>query len=147
MLRVLIIDQDPMVRYALRLVLEDQGHAVLEAASGAAALATLGRATADAVITDMILPDMKGAATIRAIRAQAPGLPILTMSSGQHAFAPDAARDFAAVGDLLAKPFETDELIDALARTVHRQPASMPALGAPALGAPALGAPAFGALA
>jgi CheY-like chemotaxis protein len=120
MLRILIVDPDLMVRYALRLVLEDQGHAVMEAASGEEALAALRRVAFDAVITDMILPDMKGIATIRAIRALARDLPILTMSSGQHAFAPDAARDFAAVDDLLAKPFETDELIDALARTMHR---------------------------
>jgi CheY-like chemotaxis protein len=118
--RVLIIDPDPMVRYALRLVLEDQGHAVMEAASGAQALVALRCIAADAAITDMILPDMKGIATIRAIRAQAPHLPILTMSSGLHAFAPDPACDFAAVDDLLAKPFETDELIDALARTIGR---------------------------
>jgi CheY-like chemotaxis protein len=95
---------------------------VVEAATGAEALATLRRGAIDAVITDMILPDMKGNTTIRAIRAQAPDLPVLTMSSGQHAFAPDPARDFAVLDDLLAKPFETDELIAALARTMHRPP-------------------------
>lgn len=120
MLRILVIDHDPMVRYALRLVLEDQGHATAEAANGEDALAALRRTRFDATITDMILPDMKGSATIRAIHALAPELPILTMSSGLHAFAPDHARDFAAIDDLLAKPFETDELMAALARTMRR---------------------------
>jgi CheY-like chemotaxis protein len=120
MLRILVIDHDAMVRYALRLVLEDQSHATAEAANGGEALAALRCERFDAAITDMILPDMKGMATIRAIRALAPALPILTMSSGLHAFAPDHARDFAAIDDLLPKPFETDELMAALARTMRR---------------------------
>ncbi len=120
MLRILVIDHDPMVRYALSLVLEDQGHATAEAANGEDALAALRRTRFDAAITDMILPDMKGSATIRAIHALAPDLPILTMSSGLHAFAPDHAHDFAAIDDLLSKPFETDELMAALARTMRR---------------------------
>jgi len=120
MLRILVIDHDPMVRYALRLVLEDQGHATAEATTGEEALAALRCARFDAVITDMILPDMKGTTTIRAVRALAPEMPVLTMSSGLHAFAPDHAHDFAAVDDLLAKPFEADELMDALARTIGR---------------------------
>jgi CheY-like chemotaxis protein len=120
MLRILVIDHDPMVRYALRLVLEDRGHAVVEAPTGEEALTMLRRMKFDAAITDMILPDMKGIATIRAIRALAPELPILTMSSGLHAFAPAHANDFAAIDDVLAKPFETDELVDALARTMSR---------------------------
>jgi CheY-like chemotaxis protein len=118
MLRILVIDHDPMVRYALCLVLEDQGHATAEAATGEEALAALRCASFDAVITDMILPDMKGTATIRALHALSPELPILTMSSGLHAFALDHARDFAAIDDLLSKPFETDELMAALARTM-----------------------------
>ena len=120
MLRILVIDHDPMVRHALRLVLEDQGHATAEAASGEEALAALRRQAFDVAITDMILPDMRGTATIRAIHALAPALPILTMSSGLHAFAPDHARDCAAIGDLLAKPFDTDELMAALARAMSR---------------------------
>ena len=127
MLQILVIDHDPMVRYALRLVLEDHGHATAEAATGEEALAALRCGHFDAVITDMILPDMKGAATIRALRALAPALPVLTMSSGLHAFAPDHGHDCAAVEHLLVKPFEAEELIAALTRTMDRPSHAPPA--------------------
>jgi len=127
MLRILVIDHDPMVRYALRLVLEDRGHATAEATTGEEALTALRGARFDAAITDMILPDMKGSATIRALRALAPDMPVLTMSSGLHAFGPDHAHEFAAVDDLLVKPFEADELMDALARTIGRPHDAAPA--------------------
>ncbi|WP_052388657.1 response regulator [Belnapia moabensis] len=75
---VLLVDDDPLVLASTRAMLEDLGHAVLEASSGPEALELLraGRA-ADLVITDYAMPGMTGVQLAATIRQHWPGLPVL----------------------------------------------------------------------
>lgn len=57
---ILIVDDDSDVRRALRRVLEREGMAVTEAASGPDALETLGREPVHAVVIDVLMPEMNG---------------------------------------------------------------------------------------
>jgi PAS domain S-box-containing protein len=59
-LRVLIIDDDAINRKLLRTVLEVEGHSVLESDNGINALKVLERSTVDAVISDLLMPEMDG---------------------------------------------------------------------------------------
>src|SRR5260370_34813709 len=73
--RVLVVDDDVAIRHALRLLLEDEGLAVAEAADGRAALAIL-RAASDpyVVLLDQMMPPLDGFGVLGAIPENA-GLP------------------------------------------------------------------------
>ena len=76
-LRVLAVDDDALVLFNTAAMLEDLGHTVLEASSGAAALEILRREPVDLVITDQAMPKMTGMQLLEAIKAEWPGLPVV----------------------------------------------------------------------
>jgi PAS domain S-box-containing protein len=86
--RVLLVDDDFLVRETLAAQLEDAGYAVLQAADGSEAitLLELGRPV-DVLVTDLSMPRMSGLTVIRAAQALRPGLPaiLLTGYSGDAA--------------------------------------------------------------
>jgi CheY-like chemotaxis protein len=57
---VLVVDDEPDIRLTLRFMLEGAGHGVIEAATGAEALARLETQRLDLVLLDIRLPDMEG---------------------------------------------------------------------------------------
>jgi two-component system OmpR family response regulator len=57
---VCIVDDDPDIREAMRLVLEMHGHAVIEASDGAEAIGCLHGAGADVILLDLMMPGMSG---------------------------------------------------------------------------------------
>jgi CheY-like chemotaxis protein len=81
MTHILVIDDDPLVRYSVRTILEGAGHEVTEADNGRSGLESFRATRYDAVITDIIMPDMEGIETIRAIRALDRQMPVLAMSA------------------------------------------------------------------
>jgi CheY-like chemotaxis protein len=96
------------------LLLRELGHEVLEAQSGAQALALLrGGTTVDLVITDQIMPGMTGTQLAAEILAAWPDLPVV-VSSGYGARAEDGTRQL----PRLDKPYGQDELADLIARLV-----------------------------
>ncbi|WP_036266779.1 PAS domain-containing sensor histidine kinase [Methylobacterium sp. 10] len=109
-LRVLVVDDDPLVLMNTAAMLEDLGHVVKEAASGPQALHVLRCAEPfDLVITDRLMPGMNGTQLIAAISQEYPGLPVILASGyadpteGEHA---DDVR--------LTKPFGQEELSRAI---------------------------------
>lgn len=71
MSRILLVDDDPHARAALRLVLESQGYECLEASNGVEALARLEQESADLVITDNLMPELSGLEFIQRLMEQA----------------------------------------------------------------------------
>ncbi len=115
--RVLLLDDDPLVREALALQLETGGHAVLAVASGTEALALLAAGErVDILVTDLSMPDMDGLAVIRGAQERRPGLPavLLTGYAGDGA---SLAISGAVTGtfSLLRKPVLTSQLLDRVA--------------------------------
>jgi PAS domain S-box-containing protein len=77
-LTILVVDDDPLVLMGTVGMLEDLGHAVVEATTGEAALAVLQSAEpVDVLITDQAMPGMTGTELIKAARAECPGLPVI----------------------------------------------------------------------
>jgi PAS domain S-box-containing protein len=106
---VLAVDDDPLVLLNTVAILEDLGHRVFEATSGAQALGILRREKAiELVITDQAMPHMTGAELARAIKAERPDLPII-LATG---YADLADADLAL--PKLSKPFRQDDLAQAL---------------------------------
>lgn len=111
--RVLVVDDEDLVRETLVVTLEDAGFVVLAAGSGAEALALLeAKEPVDALVSDMSMPGMDGLALIRQVHALRPGLPaiLLTGFAGEaRELATGAAsRPFS----LLRKPVTVAQLID-----------------------------------
>jgi two-component system, NtrC family, response regulator HydG len=116
--RVLVVDDDEGVRYTLRGVLEDAGLSVLEASSGAGALAILESQAVHLVLTDLRMPGMDGLEVLARVRAT-PGAPrvILITAHGSERTAVEAMK--AGAYDYFRKPFEADELLAVVERAVE----------------------------
>lgn len=118
MTRILVIDDNPLVRATLRSILDAAGYEVVLASDGQAGLAEFRRQPSDLVITDIVMPEIEGIETIRQLRGLAPKLPILAISGGGRGISLDYLRMAQQLGatDVLSKPFEPDELLSTVLR-------------------------------
>jgi len=114
--RILIIDDEELVRSMLSQVLEFDGHTVMEAPDGEKGLAAYREFPADIVITDILMPRKEGIETIRELRRIDPNVKIIAMSGGgriRNANFLDIAQKLGASA-VLKKPFEMQALRDAV---------------------------------
>lgn len=116
MARVLIIDDEPMVRETVRAMLDSGGHDVIEAVNGRDGLEKMRADRADLVITDIIMPEMEGIEALLTLLTEFPGLKVIAISgggrTGTHDFLGVAAKLGAA--KTLQKPFTRAALLDAV---------------------------------
>jgi DNA-binding NarL/FixJ family response regulator len=116
-LRLLIVDDHPMVLQGLRTMLRDAGDidVVAEAADAATAIAAVRRTALDLVLSDMTLPDKTGLVLLQMIKAEQPTLPVLMLSMyAEEVFAARALK-LGAAGYLM-KDVEAATLIAAIRR-------------------------------
>jgi CheY-like chemotaxis protein len=112
---ILLVEDDPVVRHVVRLLLELEGDSVLEAKDGEDALNILDgyRGALDLLLTDVMMPGLSGAEVCDRVREGRPGLPTLFISG----FYPEAVFPDQRLPEgsaFLAKPFMPEELIDAV---------------------------------
>jgi CheY-like chemotaxis protein len=117
-LKVLIADDDRLVRTMLSDLLADLGHAVVEATNGAEAVALAGRESPDLLILDFLMPKLSGLDALHMLREQGVRTPavLLTAISDASVRAMDGAD---AVEVLLEKPVTRRSLARALARATR----------------------------
>lgn len=116
MASVLIVDDEPAIRFAIAELLGERGHETIEAPDGASALARLDEA--DVVLTDLAMPGMDGLALLAAIRARTPQLPVVLLTArGTEKTAVAALKGGAF--DYLTKPFDVDELAAVVERAAE----------------------------
>jgi two-component system response regulator MprA len=106
--RVLVVDDDPAVRTAVARALRVD-YEVSEAGDGAEALARHASAPADAIVLDLLMPELGGLDVCRALRRRGDAVPVLVVT------ARDAVSDRvegldAGADDYLVKPFAGEEL-------------------------------------
>ena len=112
---ILLVEDDPVVRHVVRLLLELEGDSVLEAKDGDDALTILDayQGELDLLVTDVMMPGLSGAEVCDRVREGRPGLPTLFISG----FYPEAVFPDQRLPEgsaFLAKPFMPEELIDAV---------------------------------
>jgi DNA-binding response OmpR family regulator len=117
---LLFIEDDDAIRLALRLALEDEGYAVIEAATGADGLSAFRANDVDLVLLDLRLPDLSGFDVCRALRAESI-VPIIIITAQTDTHDMVAGLE-AGADDYVTKPVVPKELaarIRALLRRVH----------------------------
>jgi two-component system response regulator MprA len=110
---ILVVDDDPAIREALALLLEDEGYAVQTASDGLVALDAIAEDAPDLVITDLYMPKLDGTGLIARLRSEWADLTILVLSAGIRA-APPTGLPF------VAKPFDAELLLATVARLLAR---------------------------
>jgi CheY-like chemotaxis protein len=114
-LRVLLVEDDPMIRGGTAEMLRGLGHQVTEAGSAEEAMAQLRAAGADVLVTDLGLPGVSGGVFAQEVRAAWPSIGIV-FATGRDS-APTEGLDRAV---LLRKPYDTTGLAAALRRVAGR---------------------------
>ena len=115
MARLLLIEDQDLIRSFLRDTLELAGHTVIEARNGVEGLDRFRQAGADLVITDIVMPHKGGLGVVTALRAQDPPVNIIAISG-----AGDSAEDYLDLAHrmgamkVLLKPFTAAALIAAI---------------------------------
>ena len=117
-MKVLIADDDHLIRAQLSDLLEEMGHTVVAASNGAEAVVLCGREKPDAVIVDFLMPKLSGLDALLAMRQGGRKLPAVlltaisdaTVRGIEGADAPDA---------ILGKPFNRKTVEKALARALR----------------------------
>ena len=116
--KILLIDDEPLIRWSLAQRLKTESYDVLEADSGRAANAQLS-AGFDLVLLDRRLPDVDGLMLLRQLKTSMPEVPVILITS-------DAGADFNAVAlrrgayDVFGKPFDLDEVARAVNSALGR---------------------------
>jgi CheY-like chemotaxis protein len=107
-MRILVVDDEPMVRFLLTRFLEEEGHLVDAAADGVDALEQLSQRAYDLLISDVHMPRLSGIDLVRALRRQGNRIPLIVMDSYPDLFTESevGAEAFA----MLAKPFDLSEV-------------------------------------
>lgn len=116
--RILVVDDEPQILRALRLVLRDAGFEVVGAETGAEALDRAAVRPPQAAIVDLMLPDLDGVEVTRSLREWSE-MPILVLSAvgdeEQKVRALEAGAD-----DYITKPFGSRELVARLQAALRR---------------------------
>ena len=114
-LRIVSVDDDPLVSFNTSAMLEELGHTVFAAASGARALEILRHEDSiDLLITDQAMPGMTGSELAATIRAERPDLPVIIATG----FA-ELAKDVGARYPTLSKPFQQRDLAEVISATME----------------------------
>ncbi len=123
MARILIIEDDDLLRSVIATALTKTGHTVVEANEGRMGCDLFRASPCDLVLTDLIMPGQEGIETIMRLRHDYSDLPIIAMSGGSaHAKAYLAMAAKFGVRSILPKPFTIVELVRAIAEALAPGP-------------------------
>ena len=119
MARILVIDDEPVLRFTFRHILEEEGYEVLDAEDGIEGVAVARESRPDLVITDMIMPRQQGAETVAILTREFPAMPVIAMSGADVS----APREWQTSGyrvEYLAKPVDRPMLLELVNKLLQR---------------------------
>jgi CheY-like chemotaxis protein len=112
--QILIIDDDVSIRHMLGRVLIGEGYGVVAAANGEAGVEIVESSEVDLVLLDLKMPGMSGQETLKVLKAERPGLPVIVIS----AFSRQQFEGMAEVSAVLQKPLDFPILLDTIKRSL-----------------------------
>src|SRR5690349_9390120 len=119
--RILVVDDEPFVCDAVKMMLEFDGHAVQTANSGKEALNLFAQEKFDLVITDFAMPAMKGDELAAAIKARSPKQPVV-MITAYAEMLQSSGNPLKGVDFIISKPFLLENLREAIAKVSPSKP-------------------------
>lgn len=114
--RILVLDDEPMIRHFVGRALEAAGYEVVVLSPPSGAVDLLADAPFDLVITNSIMPATSGAQLVARIRNEFPNVPVIHMDDQSHPLSPEFPPDVPRLG----KPFSNDTLLREVARRLAR---------------------------
>jgi two-component system, OmpR family, alkaline phosphatase synthesis response regulator PhoP len=117
--RVLVVDDEALIRKTVRLACEQEGYAVQEAENGREAMASLEEFRPDIILLDLMLPDISGFDICRDIRRAGSKVPILILSAKTEEIDVVVGLEIGA-DDYIVKPFRPRELLARLAAHLRK---------------------------
>src|ERR1700730_6575513 len=118
--KILVIDDEADMRFAVRMLLERSGHSVVEAENGESALARIDEGRPDLVLLDMRLPGMDGIQILQKIREKQKDLPIIMVTGYGNVELAEQAIQLGA-DHYLSKPFHNKELIEVIQQILEKR--------------------------
>ncbi len=115
MTTILIVDDSRFQRTFVRRILDPEGYTILEAGNGREALDVLSESTPDCILTDLIMPDMRGLALLEALQRRGSTIPALVLTADIQEAVKEQCLQLGAL-DVLHKPIKPQVLIERLAR-------------------------------
>ena len=117
--RILVVDDDALIRDTLATALGDEGYAVRVAPDGRAALSSIGNWRPDLIVLDLMMPVMNGVEFRAAQRSAADTaqIPVIVLSAAHEVQSRAASLEPAAV---FTKPFDLGDLLEAIANVLNR---------------------------
>ena len=115
---ILVVDDEPLIRQSVQMLLEDDGYIVDEAGSGPEALAKFAPGKFDMIFTDYCMPDMRGDQLAAAIKMRSPKQAIVMITAFPEKL-PCSDVPLGGVDSFICKPFDVDALRTAIDRYAH----------------------------
>ena len=112
---ILVVDDEPLVCDAVKMMLDFDGHCVETAGNGKDALALLEKSKFDLVITDFQMPIMKGDELAAAIKARDPKQPVV-MITAYAELLQASGNPLTGIDFMISKPFLLENLREAIAK-------------------------------
>jgi two-component system response regulator MprA len=117
--KILVVDDEPAVRDSLERALRLEGYEIQLAADGAEALATITADEPDAIVLDVMMPQVDGLEVCRRMRSMGDRTPVLMLTARDTVSDRVAGLD-AGADDYVVKPFALDELLARLRALLRR---------------------------
>jgi CheY-like chemotaxis protein len=109
--RILIVDDDPSIRYMIGRVLLDEGYDTLAAADGREGLKIAAAGEIDLVLLDCKMPGMNGQETLKELEVLRPGLPVIMITAYPRQ---QCESGLAGASAILQKPLDFPMLLEAI---------------------------------
>ena len=128
MARILVADDEPLVRNTLRRILEIDGHEVVEAENGEVALELFREQACDLVIADLFMPVMDGLELLNELSQRFPGAKLIAISGSIYERRPRFLEIAGRIRSVrtLAKPFTPPDVTAIVNETLTATPPDQP---------------------
>lgn len=116
---ILVVDDDPLLRGAIAMILEDEGYIVELASDGRKAMESIANKAPDMILLDVMMPNMSGTQVLKELQDndETSSIPVIIMTAINGMA---GGRVLNGDNEIVEKPFEVHDLLNKIALTMYR---------------------------